>query len=43
MKESRLDLKKRRIREFFSTFKLKPKEKEEDIDKIQEKVWFIFK
>ena len=39
MKESRLDLKKRRIREFFSTFKLKPKEKEEDIDKIQEKVF----
>ncbi len=39
MKESRLDLKKRRIREFFSTFKLKPKEKEEDIDRIQEKVF----
>ena len=39
MKESRLDLKKRRIREFFSTFNLKPKEKEGDIDKIQEKVF----
>jgi len=36
MSESKLDLKKRRIREFFSTFK--PKHKDKDISEIQQEV-----
>jgi RimJ/RimL family protein N-acetyltransferase len=35
MSESKLDLKKRRIREFFSTFKPKLKHKDQDIGEIQ--------
>ena len=35
MSESKLDLKKRRIREFFSTFKPKLKHKDQDISEIQ--------
>ena len=36
MSESKLDLKKRRIREFFSTFK--PKQKDKDTSEIQQEV-----
>ena len=36
MSESKLDLKKRRIREFFSTFKPKLKHKDQDISEIQQ-------
>lgn len=38
MSESKLDLKKRRIREFFSTFKPKYKDKDKDISEIQQEV-----
>jgi len=38
MSESKLDLKKRRIREFFSTFKLKYKDKDKDVSEIQQEV-----
>ncbi len=38
MSESKLDLKKRRIREFFSTFKPKHKDKNKEIGEIQKEV-----
>jgi RimJ/RimL family protein N-acetyltransferase len=38
MSESKFDLKKRRIREFFSTFKPKHKHKDKDISEIQKEV-----
>ena len=39
MSESKLDLKKRRIREFFSTFKLGHKYKDQEINEIQEEAY----
>ena len=39
MSESKLDLKKRRIREFFSTFKLGHKDKGKQINEIQEEAY----